>query len=61
MQSFRIYVTNITQALSVLQQANIHARNAGNCVEIHINPQDQVKTISLLNSASVVIYDIEAV
>ncbi|OCS89177.1 hypothetical protein [Caryophanon latum] len=60
MQTFKIYVTNITEALSVLQQANISAKNGGTFVEVEIDPTKQTETILLLNKGNIVVYDIEA-
>lgn len=60
MQTFNIYVTNITEALTVLQQGNISARSRGACIEVTIDPSKQTETILLLNKNNVVVYDIEA-
>ena len=60
MQTFKIYVTNITEAITVLQKEHIAVRNAGTCIEVTIDPSKQTETILLLNKHKVVVYDIEA-
>lgn len=61
MRKYRIYVTNISQAYHVLQNSAFQATEGSTYVEIDIDPAKKMEVIALLNSANVVLYDIEEV
>ena len=60
-KEFRMYVTNITQAISVLREAGIEASTVGTAVQLRIPEEGKTDVIVLLNSKKVVIYDIEEI
>ena len=61
MKTYRIYVTNISQAYSVLTQSEFQVSEGASFVEMTIDPARKMDAITLLNRARVVLYDIEEV
>ncbi|MGM9949602.1 MAG: hypothetical protein ACI33P_05725 [Lysinibacillus sp.] len=60
-KEFRMYVTNITQAISVLREAGIEASTFGTAIKLHIPEEGKTDVIVLLNKEKVVVYDIEEI
>ena len=58
-KQFRMYVTNITQAINVLQNKGIRASAEGSSIKVNILEQQKTDVILLLNKEKVIIYDIE--
>lgn len=61
MKTFRIYVTDKSQALSVLEASEFEAKDGATYVEVSIQPEQKMDVITLLNRQKVVLYDIEEV
>lgn len=60
-KQFRMYVTNITQAINVLRNEGITAVAEGTSIKLSIPEEQKTNTILLLNKEKVVVYDIEEV
>ena len=60
-KQFRMYVTNITQAINVLQNGGITASAEGTSIKFSIPEEQKTNTILLLNKEKVVVYDIEEI
>ena len=61
MKKFRIYVTNITQACTVLANQQFQVMEGPTYIEVDIDPAKKMDVVTTLNSAGVVLYDIEEV
>lgn len=61
MKTFRIYVTNISQAFNVLAENGYNVSEGATYVEINVEENKKMDLITLLNRAKVVLYDIEEV
>ena len=59
MKTFRIYVTNISQAFTVLAENGYNVTEGATYVEIHVDENKKMDLITLLNRAKVILYDIE--
>lgn len=59
MQTYKIYVTNISQALAVLKEQGFEGKDSGTFIEIAFNPSQKMSVIMLLNQNKIVVYDIE--
>ena len=59
MTQYRIYVTNISQAISVLAEQGYNVFNGGTFVQVEIDPENKMDVIVALNKQNVVVYDIE--
>ena len=60
-KEFRMSVTNITQAISVLSEAGIEASTDGTAIKLRVPEQTKTDAIVLLNKEKVIIYDIEEI
>ena len=60
-KQFRMYVTNITQAINVLRNEGITATTEGTSIKLSIPEEQKTNIILLLNKEKVVVYDIEEV
>ena len=60
-KQFRMYVTNITQAINVLRNEGITATADGTSIKLSIPEEQKTNLILLLNKEKVVVYDIEEV
>lgn len=60
-KEFRMYVTNITQAINVLREAGISASADGTCIRLSIPEGKKTEVILMLNKEKVVVYDIEEI
>lgn len=60
-KQFRMYVTNITQAINVLQKEGTTAIAEGSSIRFSIPEDQKTNIISLLNKEKVVVYDIEEI
>jgi hypothetical protein len=60
-KEFRMYVTNITQAITVLREAGITALSNGTFIRLSIPEEKKTEVILLLNKEKVVVYDIEEI
>ena len=60
-KQFRMYVTNITQAINVLQKEGITAIAEASSIRFSVPEDEKTNIILLLNKEKVVIYDIEEV
>lgn len=60
-KDFRMYVTNITQAISVLREAGVEAAADGTSIKLSVPEQTKTDVIVLLNKEKVVVYDIEEI
>lgn len=58
---YRVYVTNIDAALTVLRELGIAASTNGTGVSFTLAETKKMDVIVALNSAKVVVYDIEEV
>ena len=60
-KEFRLNVTNITQAISVLREARVEASADGTSIKLRIPEQTKTDVIVLLNKEKVVVYDVEEI
>ena len=60
-KDFRMYVTNITQAISVLREAGVEAAADGTSIKLRVPEQTKTDVIVLLNKENVVVYDVEEI
>ena len=60
-KQFRMYVTNITQAINVLQKEGITAIAEASSIKFSVPEDEKTNIILLLNKEKVVVYDIEEV
>ena len=60
-KEFRLNVTNITQAISVLREAGVEASADGTSIKLRIPEQTKTDVIVLLNKEKVVVYDVEEI
>ena len=60
-KQFRMYVTNITQAINVLRNEGITAIAEGTSIKLSIPEEQKMNIILSLNKGNVIIYDIEEV
>ena len=60
-KQFRMYVTNITQAINVLQKEGITAIAEASSIKFSMPEEQKTNTILLLNKEKVVVYDIEEI
>ena len=60
-KQFRMYVTNISQAINVLQKEGITAIAEASSIRFSIPEDQKTKSILLLNKEKVVVYDIEEI
>ena len=60
-KQFRMYVTNITQAINVLRNEGVTAIADGASIKLSIPEEQKTNIILLLNKEKVVVYDIEEV
>ena len=60
-KQFRMYVTNITQAIHVLRNEGITATAESSSIKFNIPEEQKTNIILLLNKEKVVVYDIEEV
>lgn len=60
-KEFRMYVTNITQAINVLREAGISASVDGTYIRLNIPEEKKTEVILMLNKEKVVVYDIEEI
>ena len=60
-KQFRMYVTNITQAINVLQKEGIIAIAEASSIKFSIPEEQKTNIILLLNKEKVVVYDIEEI
>ena len=58
-KQFRMYVTNITQAINVLQKEGITAIAEASSIKLSMLEEQKTNAILLLNKEKVVVYDIE--
>ncbi|WP_042473560.1 hypothetical protein [Bacillus ndiopicus] len=59
MQTYKIYVTNISQALAALKEEGYVGKDSGTFIEITFDPNQKMSVIMLLNKHKIVVYDIE--
>ena len=60
-KEFRLNVTNITQAISVLRKAGVEASVDGTSIKLRVPEQTKTDVIVLLNKEKVVVYDVEEI
>lgn len=60
-KQFRMYVTNISQAINVLQKEGITAIAEASSIRFSIPEDQKTNSILLLNKEKVVVYDIEEI
>jgi len=60
-KQFRMYVTNITQAINVLRNEGITVTAEGTSIKLSIPEEQKTNIILLLNKEKVVVYDIEEI
>ena len=60
-KQFRMYVTNISQAINVLQKEGITAIAEASSIRFSIPEDQKTNSIILLNKEKVVVYDIEEI
>ena len=60
-KQFHMYVTNITQAINVLQKEGITAIAEANSIKLSMPEEQKTIIILLLNKEKVVVYDIEEI
>lgn len=60
-KQFRMYVTNISQAINVLQKEGIKAIAEASSIRFSIPEDQKMNSILLLNKEKVVVYDIEEI
>ena len=60
-KQFRMYVTNITQAINVLRNEGIAATPNDTGIQLSIPEEQKTNIILLLNREKVVVYDIEEI
>ena len=60
-KEFRLNVTNITQAISVLREAGVEASADGTSIKLRVPEQTKTDVIVLLNKEKVVVYDVEEI
>ena len=60
-KQFRMYVTNIAQAINVLRTEGITAIGDGTSIKLSIPEEQKMNIILSLNKGNVIIYDIEEV
>lgn len=60
-KQFRMYVTNITQAINVLQKEGITAIAEASSIKFSMPEEQKTNIILLLNKEKVVVYDIEEI
>lgn len=60
-KDFRMYVTNITQAINVLREVGIASTADGTYIRFRIPEKKKTEIILLLNKKQVVVYDIEEI
>ena len=60
-KEFRLNVTNITQAISVLRKAGVEAAADGTSIKLRVPEQTKTDVIVLLNKEKVVVYDVEEI
>ena len=60
-KQFRMYVTNITQAINVLRNEGITAIAEASSINLSMPEDQKTNVILLLNKEKVVVYDIEEV
>ncbi|KYG92111.1 hypothetical protein MHH70_03395 [Metasolibacillus sp. FSL H7-0170] len=59
MQTYKIYVTNISQALTALKEEGYEGKDSGTFIEVAFDPNQKMSVIMLLNKHKIVVYDIE--
>lgn len=60
-KQFRMYVTNISQAINVLQKEGITAIAEASSIKFSMPEEQKTNIILLLNKEKVVVYDIEEI
>ena len=60
-KQFRMYVTNITQAINVLRNERITAIAEASSIKFSMPEDQKTNIILLLNKEKVVVYDIEEI
>ena len=60
-KQFRMYVTNITQAINALQKEGITAIAEASSIKFNVPEEQKMNIILLLNREKVVVYDIEEI
>lgn len=60
-KNYRLYVTNIDQALSVLKDLDITASSNGTGIAFAISEAQKMDVVIRLNKEKIVVYDIEEV
>ena len=60
-KQFRMYVTNITQAINVLRNEGITAITDGTSIKFGVPEEQKTNIILLLNKEEVAVYDIEEI
>ena len=60
-KEFRLNVTNITQAISILRKAGVEAAADGTSIKLRVPEQTKTDVIVLLNKEKVVVYDVEEI
>jgi hypothetical protein len=60
-KSYRIYVTNIDQAMAALKAFGIEARAIGTYIHFMIEESRKMDVILHLNKEKIVVYDIEEI
>lgn len=60
-KQFRMYVTNISQAINVLQKEGTNAIAEASSIRFSIPEDQKTNIILLLNKEKVVVYDIEEI
>ena len=59
MTQYKIHVTNISQAVTVLTSNGYEAVDGGTYVQFQANKEQKMDIIVLLNKHNIVLYDIE--
>ncbi len=60
-KDFRMHVTNITQAISVLKEVGVESATDGTSIKLRVSEQTKTDVIILLNKENVVVYDVEEI
>ncbi len=60
-KEFRLNVTNVTQAISVLREVGVEASVDGTSIKLRVPEQTKTDVIVLLNKEKVVVYDVEEI